>query len=194
VASLRQTARQLLAEAGYPDGQGLNDLGLKLAFADTPTNRARSEWLVNNYKQVLGVDLALEPMSSSDFAELTRDPNTFPLLARQGWCADYPDPQNWLSAYWKSDTTFAQRQGYKNTEFDNLVSQADAELDPAKRMELYAQAQKILVQDLPAVFGYNSANHYLVKPWTTGITRTPQDTNWPGSVVPQSITIDTYMQ
>ena len=122
-----EKARQSLAESTYRGPQALNNLGLKIAFADTPLNRTRTEWLVNNYKQVLGVDLALDPVDQLTFSARARDPNTFPLLVRQGWCADYPDPQNWLSVYWKSDTTFAQRQGYKNEEFDNLVSQADAE-------------------------------------------------------------------
>jgi oligopeptide transport system substrate-binding protein len=189
-----EKARQLLAEAGYPGGQGLNDPGLKITFADTSLNRTRAEWLVDNYQQTLGIELVLDPVDQTTFSTRARDPRTFPFLVRQGWCADYPDPQNWLSAYWKSDTAIAQRQGYKNTEFDELVSQADAELDPAKRMELYLEAQRILVQDLPAIFGYNTTNHYLVKPWVTGMTQTPQDTDWPGSVVPQSITIDTYMQ
>ena len=57
-----------------------------------------------------------------------------------GWCADYPDPQNWLSVYWKTGA-FGERIGYSNPDLDALVDKADVELDPAKRMELYQQAQ-----------------------------------------------------
>jgi oligopeptide transport system substrate-binding protein len=177
-----------------PGPDKLNALGLKLTFGDTPRNRQRSEWLVAKYKENLGVDIALDPIDATTFTAITKDPNTFPLLARQGWCADYPDPQNWLSVYWRSDTTFAQRMGYKNEEFDKLTKQADGELDPAKRMDLYKQAQQLLLADIPSAFGYNSTNSYMVQPWVKGVTTTPQDSDWAGSMVPWAITIDTSMQ
>ncbi len=186
-----ERAKKALAESTYKGPEALNALGLKMSFGDTPIGRLRSEYWVNMYKKNLGVDIALDPIEPTTFTALTKDPKTFPLLARQGWCADYPDPQNWLSVYWKSDTTFAQRQGYKNEEFDKLVAQADVELDPAKRADLYKQAQRLLTSDTPSGFGWNTTNHYLVKPWVKGVIETPQDSDWPGSVVPQSITIDT---
>jgi oligopeptide transport system substrate-binding protein len=185
-------AKQALAESSFGGPDALNALGLKLTFGDTPRNRQRSEWLVAKYKEVLGVDIALDPVDTTTFTAITKDPKTFPLLARQGWCADYPDPQNWLSVYWRSDTTFAARQGYVNLEFDELTRQADAELDPAKRMELYDQAQKLLLADIPSAFGYNTINHYLVQPWVKGISQTPQDSDWAGSTVPWSITVDAH--
>ena len=138
-----------MAESTYGGPDALNALGLKLTFGDTPRNRQRSEWLVAKYKEYLGVDIALDPVDTTTFTALTKDPKTFPLLARQGWCADYPDPQNWLSVYWKSTTSFAKRQGYVNLELDALIDQADVELDPVKRMDLYAQAQKLLLADIP---------------------------------------------
>jgi oligopeptide transport system substrate-binding protein len=95
--------------------------------------------------------------------------------------------------YWRSDTEFASRQGYVNTEFDELTRQADVETDPAKRSELYAQAQQLMLGDIPAAFGYNSISHFLVKPWVTGYSPTPQDSEYPGDVTPWTITIDTSM-
>ena len=186
-------AKAALAASTFGGPDALNALGLKLTFGDTPRNRQRSEWLVAKYKEFLGVDIALDPVESTTFTALTKDPATFPLLARQGWCADYPDPQNWLSVYWRSDTTFAQRMGYNNPEFDALVAKADVELDAAKRMELYAQAQQLLLSDIPSAFGYNSTNHYLVQPWVKGITTTPQDSGWPGEQDVAGVSIDTMM-
>jgi hypothetical protein len=40
---------------------------------------------------------------------------------------------------------------------------------------------------------YNNTNNYLIKPWVTGITTTPQDSSWPGGVDPIAIDIDTGM-
>jgi oligopeptide transport system substrate-binding protein len=189
-----ERAKQALADSTFGGADALNALGLKLTFGDSPRNRTRSEFLAANYKDVLGVDITLDPIDTTVFTAITKDPATFPLLARQGWCADYPDQQNWLSVYWKSTTTFAQRQGYVNPEFDALVAQADQELDTAKRADLYAQAQQLMLADFPSAFGYNNLNHYLVQPWVKGIQTTPQDSDWPGGFAPWSITIDTQMQ
>ncbi len=186
-------AKAALAASSYGGPEALNALGMKATFGDSPRNRQRFEWLVASYKEILGVDIALDPIDSTTFTAITKDPATFPLFARQGWCADYPDQQNWLSVYWKSTTTFAQRQGYVNLDVDELLNQADVELDAVKRADLYAQAQQLLLADIPSGFGINSTNHYLVQPWVKGIVTTPQDSDWPGSFSVETITIDTMM-
>ena len=188
-----EAAKAALAASTYGGPDALNALGLKMTFADSPRNRQRHEWVAATFKANLGVDLALDPVDPTTYTAFTKDPETFPLISRQGWCADYPDPQNWLSVFWRSDATFALRQGYNNPDFDALVNQADVETDPAKRADLYKQAQQLMLSDIPAAFGYNSLNHYLVKPWVKGIQTTPQDGTYPGDVVPWTITIDTAM-
>ena len=92
--------------------------------------------------------------------------------------------------YWKTGA-FGERIGYSNTDLDTLMNQADVETDPAKRMELYAQAQKLLIDGAPVAFAWNNLNNYLVKPWVKGVVTTPQDSDFPGSTVPTSIDIDT---
>ena len=190
-----EAAKAALAEASeeFNSAEKINAMGLKITFGDTPRNRQRTEWLVANYQKHLGIELGLDPVDTTTFTALQKDPNTYPLLSRGGWCADYPDQQNWLSVYWRSDTTFASRPGYVNAEFDALVNEADATLDPVKRAELYQQAQQILLNDVPAAFGYNSLNHYMVKPWVTGYQLTPQDAVFPGDTLPWTITVDASM-
>jgi len=190
-----EAAKAALAAASEPfnSAEKLNALNLKLNFGDTPRNRQRSEWIVANYRNILGVDIALDPVDPTTATALQKDPNTYPLMSRGGWCADYADPQNWLSVYWRSDTTFAARPGYANAEFDALVNEADGTIDPAKRLDLYLQAQQILLNDIPAAFGYNTLNTFLVKPWVHGYQTTPQDSRFPGDITPWTITIDTSM-
>ena len=187
-------AKAALAAASEPfnSAEKLNAMGLKMTYAASARNQQRHEWLAANYKAILGVDLALDPVEPTTFTALQKDPNTYPLLSRGGWCADYPDPQNWLSVYWRTGT-FSDRWGYSNAEFDALVDEADTSTDTAKRAELYAQAQQLLLADIPAAFGYNSLNHYLVKPWVQGYLTTPQDGTYPGDITPWTITIDTSM-
>lgn len=182
-----EAARQALAESSYGGVENLPPI--ELTFSDTPRNRTRYEWLAAKWKEVLGVDVALNPVESTTYTALTKDINTAPLAYILGWCADYPDPQNWLSVYWKTGA-FGERIGYSNPEFDAIVDEADSTVDPAKRMELYAKAQDLLIAGCPVAFAWNNVNSYLVKPWVTGINKTPMDAGWIGIYDPLSIQVD----
>ncbi|HXD12251.1 MAG TPA: ABC transporter substrate-binding protein [Anaerolineales bacterium] len=189
-------AVQTLTDAGYTveNGQlmkGGTAIPIELTFSDSPRNRTRYEWLAAKYKEVLGIDMPLNPVEATTYTSLTKDVKTAPQMFILGWCADYPDPQNWLSVYWKTGA-FGERIGFSNPDMDALMSQADAELDPTKRADLYQQAQDMLVAGGYVAFMWNNVNSYLVKPWVKDITRTPMDANWPGQQVPTSITVEAH--
>jgi oligopeptide transport system substrate-binding protein len=186
--------KSLLEAAGYKiEGGQLTKAGtaipITLTFSDTPRNRIRNEWIAGKWKADLGLEVKLNPVEATTYTALTKDVNTAPQTFILGWCADYPDPQNWLSVYWKSTTSFAQRIGYKSDAFDKMADQADVELDATKRMSTYAEAQKMVIGDIPGVMVWNNVNSYLVKPTVKGIVQTPQDSGWPGDIDPLSITI-----
>jgi oligopeptide transport system substrate-binding protein len=187
-----EAALQAITDSSY--GSVANLPEIEVTFSDSPRNRTRYEWLVAKYKEVFGNDLkiSLNPVESTTYTAMTKDIATTPPMYILGWCADYPDPQNWLSVYWKTGA-FGERIGYSNLEFDALTEQADTELDPATRADLYAQAQDLLIAGAPVAFAWNNVNAYLVKPWVQGLKLTPQDAGWPGDVDPLSITIDTSM-
>lgn len=184
-------AKQALADSSYGSVENLPEI--VDTFSDSPRNRTRHEWLVAKWKEVLGVDIKLNPVEPTTFTALTKDINTAPQLFILGWCADYPDPQNWLSVYWKTGA-FGERIGYSNPELDALMAQADAETDEATRMDLYAQAQEMLIEGIPVAHMWNNVNHYLVKPWVTGINKTPMDAGWAGAMDPLSISVDAAAQ
>lgn len=183
-------ALQAIAESSYGSVENLPPI--IDTFGDTPRNRVRHEWLVAKWNEVLGVDIELNPVEPTTYTALTKDIETAPQMYILGWCADYPDPQNWLSVYFRS-TGFVQDIGYSNPDFDALVDEADTTVDPEVRMELYKQAQDLLVDDSPVVFMRNNVNSYLVKPWVTGVVTTPQDSIWPGAIDPIGIDIDESM-
>lgn len=183
-------AKEALAASSYGSVDKLPEI--TATFGDTPRNRVRWEWLVNMWKESLGVDIKLNPVEPTTFTALTKDINTAPQMFILGWCADYPDPQNWLSVYWKTGA-FGERIGYSNPELDAMLAQADSTADPTARMKLYDDAQKLLVSGAPVAFLYNNVNTYLVKPWVKNVTKTPQDSGWPGDNDPLSITLDTSM-
>jgi oligopeptide transport system substrate-binding protein len=186
-----EAAKKALAESSYGSVDKLPPI--TATFSDTPRNRSRWEWIAQKWNEVLGVDVKLDPVEPTTFTALTKDIKTAPQMFILGWCADYPDEQNWLSVYWKTGG-FGERIAYSNAEFDKLVNAADVELDPAKRTQLYADAQKLLTDGAPVAFMWNNINDYMVKPWVKGIATTPQDSDFPGSTggVTQ-IDIDTAM-
>jgi oligopeptide transport system substrate-binding protein len=183
-----EKAKQAMAESTYGSVDKLPEI--VQTFSDTPRNRIRNEWLVAKWKDVLGVDIKLNPVESTTYTALTKDVETAPQMFILGWCADYPDPQNWLSVYWYTGA-FAERIGFTNPEMDAIMTEADATLDPVRRMELYAQAQDMLVAGGYVAFMWNNVNTYMIKPWVKNFVLTPMDSGWSGVQDPLSITIDT---
>lgn len=175
-----EAAVALLAESSYGGPDGLPEI--KLYFnSDDPANTARAEWVAGQYRDILGVELTLEPTEGTTLSELRKNTETHPqLLLTLNWIQDYPDPQNWLSVFWKCDATFAQRIGYCNEEFDALVTEADQLADQEARVTLYEEASQLLVDDLPSAFLYNLSVTDLVKPNVTGYTPTASEPLWPG--------------
>jgi len=168
-----EAAKQALADAGFPNGEGLPEI--KLTYSASARNNARFEWVANQFKENLGIDAVLDPIDPTAFAGVTKEnpPQMFSL----GWCADYPDQQNWISLF-QTNGLLSTRVGYSNTEFDELIKQADVEQDPATRDDLYRQAEQILIEDAPVVFTFNDGGPVLVKPYVQGVsedTITPID-------------------
>jgi len=185
-----EKAKQALAESSYGSVDKLPEI--TATFSDTPRNRTRWEWLIAKWKEVLGVNVKENPVESTTFTALTKDINTAPQMFILGWCADYADPQNWLSVYWMTGG-FGQRIGYSNPQLDAMLKEADSTIDPTKRMQLYHDAQVLLTDGCPVAWFWNNVNSYLIKPWVTGVVKTPQDSGWPGIQDPLSITIDTSL-
>jgi oligopeptide transport system substrate-binding protein len=187
-----EAAVQALADSSYGGPEGLPEV--VNTFSDSPRNRTRNEWLAAKWKEVLNVDVVLNPVEPTTYTNLVKDVNTAPQMFILGWCADYADPQNWLSVYWKSGTSFGERIGYSNPELDAIMTEADSETDETRRMELYAEAQDLLIAGVPVAHMWNNVNAYLVKPWVQGVSLTPMDAGWSGGLDPLSITIDAAAQ
>ncbi|MEO6457682.1 MAG: peptide ABC transporter substrate-binding protein [Chloroflexia bacterium] len=170
-----EAAKKTLADAN------VNLPEIKLTYSSSPRNKTRMEWIQNQVKKNLGIDLVLDPVEPKSYTGLVKDPATTPQVFFLGWCQDYPDPQNWLTLVFHSESTVTH-VGWKNDEFDTLTRQADAEPDQAKRLEMYSKAQEILVREAPAVFLVWDKNPYLVKPYIKGMKENiiPQDKVVPG--------------
>jgi oligopeptide transport system substrate-binding protein len=173
-------ARQALAESSYGGPDNLPEI--KLYFnSDFEERGQHSEWIAGEIRDILGVELTIEPMEGAALTALRKDPKTHPQLVYFGsWYQDYPDPQNWLSTYWTCDSSL-NWFSYCNEEFDTLTELGDTTIDPAERLTYYQQAGQMLVDDVPAVFLNNPSGIFLVNPAVTGYTPTSSEVEWPGS-------------
>ncbi len=163
-------AKALLAEAGYPDGKGFPPV--TLSYNTSPAHKLRMEYIQAQLKQNLGIDIQLENWEGATY--FRKVATEHPPMYRAGWLGDYPHPNNFLRQLWEtgSGENFSQ---YSNKQFDDLVRKAAAEPNIEKALPLYAEAQKIMVDDAPAIWLYFVGVFRLVKPWVKGLTPTPLD-------------------
>ena len=163
-------AKQLLAEAGYPNAVGLPTV--KFQYANTGSNPQLAEFLQEQLRVNLGVTLVLEPMESKAFSQMVNEEKH--TWAFFGWGADYPDPDNWLPEIFGTGGG-VNHTLYSSAAFDAKMAQAMAELDNTKRLALWAEAQKIALEDAPIVTLFHRERFVLVKPWVKGLKTTGMD-------------------
>jgi oligopeptide transport system substrate-binding protein len=178
-------AKELLAEAGYPNGEGLPEL--KFQYANTGSNPNLAQLLQAQLKDNLGIDLTLEPMESAAFSALVNaEEETWAFF---GWGADYPDPDNWLPELFGTGAG-NNHTTYSNPEFDELAAEAKKELDNDKRIEMWDEAQQIVFADAPIMTVFYRERFVLVKPYVKNFTPTGMDGQIAGDVFYDGITID----
>jgi ABC-type transport system substrate-binding protein len=166
-------AKQLLAQAGYPDGKGFPTLTFSFR-QDQPEVGAGAQVVAQQLKKNLGINLQLRPMEWGQFLK-ERSDKTMPLSYLR-WAADYLDAQNFLSLLLHSsqlingqETNPENGVGYNNPVFDRLCEQADVERDPQKRIALYQQAEQLMLEDAPWRPLYFQRDVELIKPRVKGL-------------------------
>jgi len=163
-------ARQLLAESKYGGPQGLP----LIIFTDAGignTAGASVAAMAQMWQQNLGVTITIENLEPDKYLDLLYSGQHGQLFSG-GWCADYPDPENFADVLFHSGA--GQNTGnYSNLALDAVLDQARLEQDVTKRIHLYQQAEQIIVQDAPALFISYSVSYELVRPNVKGFVLTP---------------------
>ncbi|MBI4550684.1 MAG: peptide ABC transporter substrate-binding protein [Candidatus Latescibacteria bacterium] len=163
-------AKKLFAEAGYPGGKGFpkKELWVRESAASV---RAVAEAIQAMWKSVLGIDVTIRNQEEKTFMDNMYQ-HTIP-LGLVPFTSDYPDPHSMLGSLWHSQPPGHGRHPWKNARFDTFVEQAARELDPARRMGMYEEAQKILADDVGGLFIYHDVSLELRKPFLRGIKTSP---------------------
>ena len=138
-------ARKLLAAAGYPDGKGFPKM--ELLYNTSEAHRAIAEAVQQMWKQKLGIEVQLVNEEWKVYLDSQHTLNY--QICRAAWIADYVDPNSfldmWLTGGGNNDT------GWSNAEYDKLIAAASREADPERRMEIFQQAETILMEELPVI-------------------------------------------
>ncbi|MBN1304712.1 MAG: peptide ABC transporter substrate-binding protein [Anaerolineales bacterium] len=167
-----ERARQLLAESSYGGPEGLPTILYTDAGIGNDTSASVAA-LAQMWQQNLGVEITIENLEPNFYYDEIYAGNHGQIFDG-GWCADYPDPENFADVLFHSQSQ--QNNGnYSNPELDTLLELARIEPDIAKRIDFYQQAERILVEDAPVLFTTHSQSFVLVKPYVKGYTLTPID-------------------
>ena len=157
-----ERARQLLTEAGHPNG-----IDLELWSSQTAPS-PRIAQTIQAYLAEAGIRVRLQQRDAPSVREAARNGQVDLFL--KDWFADYPDAENFLYPLLHSAN---RGQGgnisfYSSPEFDRIVSAARTELDDARRTDLYKQADAIAFRDAPMIFLFFYTDMMGVQPWIQG--------------------------
>ena len=163
-----EEARQLLAEAGYPNGEGFPVV--EYLYNTDDAHKAVAEALQSMWQNVLGVTVTLNNQEWATFLQTRKDGDYS--IARNGWIADYNDPMSfldmWLTGGGNNDAQ------YSNAEYDAKIQAAKASTDPAERMQLMHEAEDIIMgQDYALCPLYFYTQKYMLADGIQGMYYTP---------------------
>ncbi|MDP1606290.1 MAG: ABC transporter substrate-binding protein [Rhodocyclaceae bacterium] len=163
-------ARQLLAEAGWPDGRHASTGEPLVVHLDTTATgvgaKTRIDWL-NKQFQKINVQLVVRSTDYNRFQEKVRKGAV--QLFYLGWNADYPDPENFLFLLYgpqgKVRHNGENAANYANPEYDRLFEQMRAMENSPERQALINRMMVILQEDTPWVWGFHPKDYSLHHAW-----------------------------
>lgn len=123
------------------------------------------------WKKYLGVTIRVENLQPEKFFDELSAGRRGQMWSG-GWCADYPDPENFADILFHTGSNFNEG-GYSNHELDSILEAARTEPDAVKRIAMYQQAEDIIIRDAPVLFTANTLSYTLVKPYIQGYVSTP---------------------
>jgi oligopeptide transport system substrate-binding protein len=162
-------ARELLAEAGYPDGRGFPRL--EIHYNTDQQHQAVAVLLRKQWQRELGISVSLRNEEWGSYLDTQQQMNY--TISRRIWVGDYPDPNTFLDMYVTDGDN--NKTGFSNAEYDRLIADAAKEPNQTARLELLQRAERILMDELPIIplFYYVSRN--MVRAQVRGFYNNLQD-------------------
>ena len=163
-------ARELIQAAGYgPGGRPFPEV--VLLYNTFEAHRRVAVFMQRSLLTHLGVEVQIANMEWKTLLP-TIQGGEFQ-IARSGWCADFPDPQDFLQVFHSRGENNYPR--FSDPEYDRIIEQLSVTADQAVRNRLSAQAEAILNREVPFLPIYFYTRAYMLKPYVTGFEHQVQD-------------------
>ena len=155
-------ARALLATAGYPEGRGLPILTLQIR--NDAQQPGLAEILQALWQRELGVRLEIRSLEQKTWVQNQQTLDY--MISGAGWIGDFADPVTFLDLF--ISTSGNNWTGWHNADYDRLIAQAAATAAPAARLELFQQAEALLLESAPITPVFFGSQAYLLHPSVRG--------------------------
>jgi len=138
-------ARQLLEQAGYPNGSGLEPITIT-------TIASYVDWAVSIQNQLaeINIPIKIELVQSAFLRQMMRKSEGLELF-RASWIADYPDPENYLSLFYGKNGAPPNYTRFSNSEFDRLYEASTLIGDGNERQSIYEAMDSIVIQEAAVI-------------------------------------------
>jgi oligopeptide transport system substrate-binding protein len=164
-----ERARDLLAEAGYPDGAGFP--AVRLLYNQLELHQRIVEAIVEMWRSQLGIEVELIPNPWDTYMQALEQRDYH--VARFGWIGDYLDPDAFL--YLMVSQNVQMNGGWVNDSYDQLIREAGSEQDRRRRFDLYRAAEAILLNELPVIPLFYYTQYHLLSPHVGGFEMNVRD-------------------
>lgn len=157
-----EAARALLAEAGYPNGEGFPKLDI--LYNTDESHRLVAIAIQQMWKQALNVNITLVNQDWQVYLDSETRGNY--QISRAGWIGDYADPNNFLDMLLTGGGN--NRTGWGSAEYDALIAAAAKAVTNEERFKYFQQNEQILVDEAPVMPIYTYTKVYLIHPSVSG--------------------------
>jgi oligopeptide transport system substrate-binding protein len=162
-------AKELIRQSGYGDVSNLPPITITTSGWGGMIS-GDLEAILHQWQQNLGVTVEVRQIEPERYLyHMKQEKND---MYDMGWIADYPHPQDFLELLLHSDAEY-NYGSYSNPEVDSLLKEAGKEQDLEKSLELYRQAEEILVEDAACIPLWFGKSITLVKPYVKGYKLSP---------------------
>lgn len=156
-------AQRLYSSAGYSASRPLR---MQLLYNTESNHRRLAVAMAAMWREVLGVETELLNQEWQVFLQ-TRRSRLDTQLFRYGWIGDYNDPYTFAEIL--ESRHGLNDMGYSNPRYDALLAAAAREADPVRRMDTLAEAERLMLEDMPIIPLYFYVSKKMVKPWVAGL-------------------------
>jgi oligopeptide transport system substrate-binding protein len=164
-------ARELLAEASFPDGRGFPKL--EILYNTDQQHQAVAELVRKQWQRELGIETSLRNEEWGSLQDSQQQMKF--LVSRRSWGGDYVDPNTFLDMFVTKGEN--NSTGFANPEYDKLIADAAHEPDEKQRVKMLEDAERLLMDQMPIIPIYFYVSRNMVRPQVRGLYNNLQDTH-----------------